>query len=200
MSPRAPAPATRRSLRRDNRGAAALEFALISLPLIAMILGMVDFGYRMYLGAVVEGTVHRAARLAAVGNLTGDKVDEYINGQLKTFSHYATIEITKKSYFEYSGVGKPEKITQDTNPVGSYNVGDCFEDMNGNGIFDSVAGKAGVGGADDIVYYKVTATFPRIVPLTKIFGFSATETVSSGTALRNQPFATQIVPLEVCSK
>lgn len=186
-------------LRSDRRGAAAIEFALVAIPLVGALLGVLDFSYRMYLGSVVEGTVHRAARLSTIGNLTSDQVDTYIRDQLKAFSKRATIDIEKKSYYEYAGVGKPEKIVQDTDPIGVYNIGDCYEDINDNGVYDTVSGRTGLGGSDDIVYYKVTATFQRIVPLTKIFGFSPTETVSSGTVLRNQPYASQTVPKVRCN-
>lgn len=188
-----------RDLRGDQRGATAVELAFIALPLFGALLGVIDFGYRMYLGAVVEGTVHRAARLATVGDLPAEDVDTYIRSQLRTFSEHATIDIEKKSYPEYSGVGKPEKITSDTYPFGEYNPGDCYEDSNGNGQYDTDGGRTGIGGSDDIVYYRVTATFRRVVPLTKIFGFSPEETVSSNTVLRNQPYAAQTVPTVRCS-
>ena len=186
-------------LRQDERGAAMVEFAFVVVPLVVGILGIIDFGYRMYLGAVVEGTVHRAARMAAVGTITPAQVDTYINSQLAGFSKTATIAIVKKNYIDYSGVGKPEKITQDTAPFGAYNVGDCYEDANGNGAYDADGGRSGLGGSDDIVYYKVSATFRRLVPLTSFLGFSPTETVSSSTVLRNQPFASQILPTVKCS-
>lgn len=186
-------------LRGDERGVAMVEFAFVIIPLVIAILGIIDFGYRMYLGAVVEGTVHRAARMAAVGTITPAQVDTYINSQLAAFSKTATIRITKKSYADYSGVGKPEKITSDTFPTGSYNAGDCYEDANGNGVYDVDGGRTGLGGSDDIVYYKVSATFNRLVPLTRFLGFSPTETVSSSTVLRNQPFASQTLPTVKCS-
>src|SRR3546814_2140512 len=49
-----------RRLRDDRRGATIVELAFVALPLLGALLGVIDFGYRMYLGAVVEGTVHRA--------------------------------------------------------------------------------------------------------------------------------------------
>ncbi|AGH50475.1 hypothetical protein G432_13785 [Sphingomonas sp. MM-1] len=189
--------ARRNRLARDQRGATIVELAFVMLPFLGILLGFIDFGYSMYLGSVVEGTVHRAARLATVGDMPADKVDEYIRDQLSAFSNTATIEIEKTNYYEYSGIGRPEKITKDRGPVGE-DPSDCFEDLNGDGIRNTVAGRAGLGGSDDIVYYKVTASFERLVPLTKIFGFSPTATVSSGTVLRNQPYASQTIPKEVC--
>lgn len=183
---------------RDEKGVAAVEYAFVATPFIIVLLFIIDAGYRMYLGSVVEGTVHRAARLATVGSLTPAQVDDYINQQLTSFSRYATISIDKKSYYEFSGVGKPEKIKQDIAPLGTYNTGDCYEDLNGNNVYDAVAGRTGLGSSDDIVYYKVTATFPRIVPLYKFLGWSNSEEVSANTVLRNQPYASQTVPNVKC--
>ncbi|WP_380872287.1 TadE/TadG family type IV pilus assembly protein [Sphingomonas sp. DBB INV C78] len=189
----------RARLREDSRGAAAVEFAFVALPLVGIILALFDFGYRQYLGSVIEGTLHRAARMSAIGNLSANKVDEYIQSQLVGFSKNAPIEIEKKSYYEYSGVGKPEKIKQDTDPLGVYNVGDCYEDVNGNGVYDTVAGRTGLGGSDDVVYYKVTATYHQLMPLVKLFGFSGEEKVTRSTVLRNQPYAAQTIPTVKCT-
>lgn len=187
-----------RRLGRDTRGATIVELAFVMLPLTVTILTILDFGYRMYLESVIEGTVHRAARLATVGNQTSDQIDAYVRSQLTAFSSNVTVTISKKSYYNFSYVGKPEKITSDTAPLGVYNTGDCYEDANNNGVYDD-GSTPGVGGSDDIVYYKVTATFPRIVPLTNFLGFSSTETVSANTVLRNQPYASQTAPTIRCN-
>lgn len=185
-------------LRGDLRGVTIVEFALIAPMMIMVMLVVTDFGYRMYVGALVEGTVHRAARRATIGTQTEAQIDDYIRAQLRPIGWRSTIDIEKMNYYEYSGVQKPEKITQDTAPFGSYNVGDCYEDMNGNNVYDTVSGRTGLGGSDDIVYYKVTATFPRVVPLLAILGWSNTEKVTANSVVRNQPFAAQIVPRIKC--
>jgi Flp pilus assembly protein TadG len=188
-----------RRFRSDVRGAYVVELAFVMAPLSILLLVFTDFGYRMYLESVVEGTVNRAARLATVGNKTSDQIDQYVRDQLHSFSRTATVSIDKSNYYEFSGVGKPEKITSDTSPFGVYNAGDCYEDLNGNGQWDANAGRTGLGGSDDIVYYTVTATFNRIVPLSRFLGFSATDTVTSKTVMRNQPYASQTIPTIKCS-
>lgn len=191
-------PFTRR-IRDDVRGATIVELGFVMLPFTVVLLVIIDFGYRMYLGSVVEGTLHRAARRATVGSLTSSQVDDYVRSQLTAFSRHANISIVKRSYYEFSNVGKPEKITQDTAPFDSYNVGDCYEDMNGNGTYDTTAGTNGVGGSDDVIYYEVTADFPRLVPLDKFLGWNKMESVRANTVLRNQPFASQTIPNVKCT-
>jgi len=186
-------------LRRDRRGATILEFALVILPFMMILMGVFDFAYRGYVSSIVEGTVNRAARLATVGNKTATQIDDFVTNELRHFSPSATITITKKNYYQFSGVGKAEKLTSDSAPIGSWNTGDCYEDLNNNGKWDVVAGRDGLGGSDDVVYYQVDYTFPRVMPTGGLFGWSATQTVSARTIMRNQPYGIQAVPTVKCT-
>lgn len=186
-------------LRRDQRGMNIVEFALILTPLLTVLLVIIDLGYRMYLEVVVEGTLNKAARQATVGGVATTDIDSYVRQQLAAFSKNATITIDKQSYYQFSGVGKPEKILTDTIPLGVFNKGDCFEDSKANGMYDSDQGTEGLGGSDDIVYYSVKVEFPRLVPLGRFLGFSNRETVEAKTVLRNQPFGAQGTPAKVCT-
>jgi Flp pilus assembly protein TadG len=192
-------PARIRRLGRDQRGMNIVEFAFVLTPLLTVLLVIIDFGYRMYLEVVVEGTLNKAARQATVGGVATNDIDTYVRNQLVQFSKNATITIDKQSYYQFSGVGKPEKILTDTAPLGVYNKGDCFEDSKPNGVYDSNQGTSGLGGSDDIVYYSVKVDFPRLVPLGKFLGFSNTETVQAKTVLRNQPYGAQGTPAKVCT-
>ena len=185
-----------RRLRDNRRGATIVEFGILILPLTVVLLVMFDFTYRIYLGAVVEGALHSAARKATVGNQTSDSIDAYIRSQLVAFQKNVTVTINKKSYSQFSGVGKDEKYI-DSNANGKYDAGvDCYYDDNGNGKYDLAAtsGRAGLGSSDDLVLYTVTADFPRIVPLTKFLGWAAAEQVQSNMVLRNQPYGSQSFP------
>jgi Flp pilus assembly protein TadG len=192
-------PAMIRRLGRDQRGMNIVEFAFVLTPLLTVLLVIIDFGYRMYLEVVVEGTLNKAARQATVGGVATNDIDTYVRNQLVQFSKNATITIDKQSYYQFSGVGKPEKILTDTAPLGVYNKGDCFEDSKPNGVYDTNQGTSGLGGSDDIVYYSVKVDFPRLVPLGKFLGFSNTETVQAKTVLRNQPYGAQGTPAKVCT-
>jgi hypothetical protein len=129
-----------------------------------------------------------------VGGQTPAQIDDYVRAQLTQFSKNATITINKTNYYEFSGIGKPEKLTLDANSNSAWDTGDCYQDLNNNGTWESVAGRTGLGGSDDVVYYKVTVDFPRLLPLTKIMGWSNMSQVSATTVMRNQPYGAQIVP------
>ena len=185
-------------LRADERGANIVEFGFVAGPLIMVLLVIINFGYRLYLEVVVEGTINKASRRATIGGVSTTAIDDYVKSQLVAFSRNATVTITKKSYYDFSHVNKPEKLTTDLNGNGRLDSGDCFEDANNNGTLDTDAGTTGLGNSDDIVYYQVSVVFPRLVPLGGFLGFASTETVTANTVLRNQPYGAQAEPATVC--
>jgi len=178
-----------RALRRDRKGATLVEFAFIAPVLCMLLLGVVDLGYRSYVTSVIQGALHEAARIATVGNVPTETIETHVQDRLRAFSRNATVETTTRSYTDFHGVGIPETITQDTAPIGVYNPGDCFQDYNRNGQYDLDRGRDGLGGAEDVVYFEVTMSYPRIVPVGGFFGWSDQVTITQNTLLRNQPFA-----------
>ena len=182
-----------RRLRDNVRGNTLVEFGFIALPMSLLILPPLDLGYRMYAQSVLQGVLVRAARASTTGTYTNNDIDQMVNRELTTFKNGATLTITRTAYQTFSGVGKPEKITNDTAPLGTYNVGDCYVDQNNNGQWDADGGKSGQGGADDVVYYKVVMTFPRIIPMMGLMGWGSTETIKSTALVKNQPYAASAV-------
>ena len=163
-------------LRRNERGAAIVEFAFVAPAFLTLLMAGLDLGYREYLQSVIAGTVESVARKSAVGGMTSAEVDAMIADRVKDVlpasarTNPAAITITKKSYDNFSNIGNPEKITSDTVPVGSYNTGDCYEDANRNGVYDASGGSTGIGGAEDVIYYEVKVSFPRLFPMATLLG------------------------------
>jgi Flp pilus assembly protein TadG len=178
-----------RRLRRDERGVTIVEFAMVAPVMLLLLLGLFDLGYRMYAQSVLQGALHDAARMATVGGYTMTQIDSRVKTRLSSFAARSTVTTAAASYYEFSGVSQPEKIVGDTVPLNSYNPGDCFEDVNSNNAYDTDRGRGGTGNADDIVRYQVTITFPRVFPLGILMGWGTTQTLTSNTVLRNQPYA-----------
>ncbi len=176
-------------LRRDARGVTVVEFAIVLPVLCLLLLGVLDLGYRSYAASMVQGALHDAARMATVGNFTLAQIDARVKARLANFARSATVTTSTTSYYDFTGVAQAEKIVGDTAPMGSYNSGDCFEDANGNNAYNTDRGRDSTGGADDIVRYQVSITYPRILPMGSLMGWSSTETITQDTVLRNQPFA-----------
>ncbi len=188
-------------LARARDGATIIEFAMILPALCMILLGTFELGYRMYVSSVLQGALHEAARLATVGNVPIADIDSHVKGRLQAFHHQATITTQFNSYTEFSHVAVPETITQDTAPVGQYNVGDCYEDYNNNQRFDLDRGRNNLGQADDIVRYQASISYPRLFPVGGFFGWSDTDTITANTMLRNQPYAGRVIaaPTVRCS-
>ena len=189
-----------KDFRQDVRGATLVEFAIVAMPLIVMMMAMFDLGFREYISIQLAGALDRSARQVTVGTATNAAaIKASVTTQIKTILPGATVNVIPSSYDAFSKVGKPEPITTDTAPIGVYNKGDCFEDENGNGVWDSDSGLNGTGGSDDIVYYTAIVTYPEIVPMRRLLGWSATETVTGTAMMKNQPYASQADPAVICS-
>ncbi len=51
---------------RDTRGAAALEFALVALPFILLLIGLLEFGRSLYIRNALDSAADRAQRVILI--------------------------------------------------------------------------------------------------------------------------------------
>lgn len=183
----------------DARGATVVEFAIIMPVLCALLAGGIELGYRSYFTSIVQGALLEASRRATVGDQTGEQIDQIIKDRIATLSATATVkEIKKENFYNFTHVGKPEKITYDKNGNGIYDPAtDCFEDANNNGTYDSVS-NAGLGTADDIVRYSVLVEYDNMMPVAGLLGWGTKQVVTASTVLRNQPFTSRAIPTIRC--
>jgi hypothetical protein len=185
---RVPRAAARLSRRED--GASALEFALISLPLVTILIGFFEFAVITLTALLLESASLEAARFGATGATpqSGTREDELrriIEERTFGFVDMADLEIETLIYNDFSVIGQPEHY-EDANGNGSFDVGESFDDVNGNGAWDQDQGRAGVGGADEIVVYSVSYDW---TPLTAFMQPVTGElTLTSSIPIRNEPF------------
>jgi len=198
--------ATLAAIRSDRRGATIVEFALVAPILIMAIIGGMDLGYEAYARSVLQGALNDVARkgslegpeLNCAGTTTEAQIACAVKKRSNAVARNATYDFEINSYFEFSGVGRGEKLVTDYDHNGEYDEGDCFQDLNENRSFDAVAGRDGIGGADDVVFYDVTLTMPRMLPVASVLGWSSEYEIHATTAIRNQPFTRQSTPPTVC--
>lgn len=199
----------------DDHGAAITEFALILVPLMVVLGGTLELGYATYVQAIMQGALQTATRDAALGNQTPSEIDARVKATLQPLIRspsYASCDAapasavplvcTKlRSYFDFSRIGKPEKLTDDKNGNGSYDAGDCYEDANDNNSYDNAAasGRGNGGNADEVVVYTVKVAYKRLMPLDRFLGWSANNTIESTAMLRNQPFAKNVPVVTRCN-
>lgn len=190
---------TLRHLRRDERGATILEFALIIPVICSLLAAGFELGYRVYLGAIVQGALLEASRRATIGDRTAAQIDQIIKDRVAMLSNAMNVKrIKKENFYNFTNVGKPEKITFDKNNNNVYDAADdCYEDANNNGVYD-VNMNTGLGTADDIVRYTVEVEYPNVMPVNALMGWGTKQYITASTVLRNQPFTSRAMPTVRC--
>lgn len=183
----------------DCRGLAATEFGLLAIPFLIVVLGALDLGYQSYVRAQLQGVLNNVSRIATVerpdfegfaGETEEAQIESAIRDRVDLIARNATYTVEQTSFSAFSTVGDPEKLLTDVDLDGTYDAadGDCFEDANANGTFDLNSGSVGQGSANDVIFYEVTITLPRIVPVMSLIGVPSEYTIEAQAAVRNQPF------------
>ncbi|WP_404370247.1 TadE/TadG family type IV pilus assembly protein [Sphingomonas sp. MMS24-J45] len=179
-------------LRRDQRGATIIEFAIVSPVMMLLIMGLGDLVYQVYAQSVLNGAVQKAARDSGIegGAANSTTIDNTVQTIARQVAPSATFVASRKSYDSFAEVA-PEPFT-DTNGNGIRDAGECYTDMNNNGQWDSDPGITGQGGASAVTLYTMTMTYRRLFPVAGLFGWSTTQTIRASTLMKNQPYATQV--------
>lgn len=181
-----------RSLMRDARGAAIVEFALIAPVLLITMMGIFDLGYNMYATSMLHGAIQKAARDSTLEGGAGNSaaLDALVADAVHDIVPSATMTYSRTAYASFSDVRQPEDFT-DIDNDGACNNGEPFEDANANGSWDADRGTDGQGGARDAVLYEVTISYTRAFPIANLIGQSNQYTTVAKTVLRNQPYGLQ---------
>jgi Flp pilus assembly protein TadG len=190
-----------RRLALDRQGATIIEFAIVAPVMMTLLMGLGDLLYQAYLQSILDGAIQKAGRDSALElNVTnGDALDDKVETMVKNIAKNAEFTSLRRSYSSFALV-KPENFT-DGNGNGTREVGECYDDVNGNKQWDADPGRASQGGANDVTKYTMSVTYPRIFPVARMFGWSAKAQISATTLLKNQPYKTQTVATikQVCT-
>jgi Flp pilus assembly protein TadG len=180
----------------NDRGVTATEFALLAPVFVLMIMGFFDLAHREYATAILQGALQKAGRDSTLetGMTSSATIDAAVKAQVKkVVGATATYTSGRLAYSDFSLVGDAEAYTDKAPLNGKYDVGECYQDANGNNQWDADLGKAGQGGAQDVVLYRMTISYPRLFPMAKLLGWSANQTITASTVLRNQPYGDQVI-------
>lgn len=194
----APTASTPRRLTDDARGVTIVEFAMVAPVLCLFLVGAFDIAHTQYMKAVLQGIVQKTGRDSGLEDATSPArqaaIDASVTTQVRDLYRGVTPTFSRRSFASYTKAAAkvPEPWT-DTNLNGRCDAGEPYVDANNNSAWDVDGGNAGQGGAKDRVIYTVTVTYPRMLPLNRFIGGSATTTVSATTVLQNQPYSEQQV-------
>lgn len=175
---------------RDVRGATALEFGFVAIPLMMFITGGLEYGWRAFATSVLQGELDKAARASETEGITNTVIDAQLRTALKPFAAPADILITRDSFEDFSHI-RPETLTYDANDNDVWDSKDCFIDANSNGKWDSDLGRDGRGGAQDVMLYQVSLSYKALTPIDAIIGRPGRVVLNGSTIVKNQPFAAQ---------
>lgn len=178
---------------RDTRGATLTEFAFVGPVFILMLMGLFDMTHSIYTTSLVNGAIQSAARNMTIegASLREAEIDARVRTQVRSVvPNNATITLEKLAHLDFSDVGKPEEYT-DMNSNGTCDNNEPYIESNGTAGWQANRGATGIGGARDVVLYKVKVSYPRLFPIHGFVGMSDTVRIEGATVLRNQPFDEQ---------
>jgi len=144
----------------DKHGNVLVEFAML-MPVFAMLLvGTFELAVNFLIGSSLEAASAAAARYGTTGQNDGaalrqSEIERIISEQSWGLIDMEQVKIETLVYRSFSEVGAPEPI-DDTNGNGMHDSGETYDDVNGNGEWDEDMGLPGLGGASDIVVYRIT--------------------------------------------
>lgn len=185
-----------RQLATDSDGVTIVEFAIVGPILMLMIMGLFDMAHTQYTSSVLFGALQKAGRDLTLesGFNRQSTIDARVREQVAAvMPQGAQITYEKQSHFDFSDVDLPEDYT-DLDNDGRCDNGEPYVDINDNSSWDRDRGRSGIGGARDVVVYKVTVTYPRIFPMYTMAGLSPNVVLNASTVLRNQPYDQQNRP------
>ncbi|RYD67221.1 MAG: pilus assembly protein [Sphingomonadales bacterium] len=189
-----------RRLRRDQRGATIVEFAIVAPVMGMVLLGAFDVAHSLYMRGVLQGIVQKTARDSTLEDSTAaatqTALDNKVKAQVSAIANSGTITFTRRYYRTFSTAAAARAETFTDSSAGIFRNGVCdngepYEDANLNGVWDRDGGNSGQGGAKDAVLYTVTVTYPRFFPIYRFIGGSTTTKITGSTVLRNQPYGDQ---------
>lgn len=185
-----------RGLFKQDDGVTAVEFALVSGPLIYMMIGIIELSLMFFTQHLMENASFNIARLSKTGYVVAGKtqvetIRDLMNKKTLGLVDPAKVGIVARAYSNYSAVGKPEPFV-DANGNGIYDVGENFTDVNGNEEWDADQGVLAPGQAGQVVVYDVTYPWHMITPLlNNIIGDHGAFTMKTSIIVKNEPYSVQ---------
>jgi Flp pilus assembly protein TadG len=179
---------------RRSDGASAVEFSLVAMPLILTLVGIFEVALILFVNVLLEGAIRDSARYGITGYTSGGidretMIRQIIEERTVGMVNMANVNIETLVYESFADIGKPEPFTDEVPLNGTYDPGETFVDVNGNGQWDADMGAAGAGGPGAVVVYKVKYDWPLLTGLlAPLLGQNGYVTLSVSTAVRNEPF------------
>ena len=194
---------------------AAIEFAVAAPVIIMLLLMILELGYLMTGGLLLNAGARAAARYAVTGQVTEGEaridsirriVTSYVcpssqsagnkgycfwnssTSQRSPDGTFSPLLIKTRVYSDARDVGQPEPYSDTLPSNGRYDPGEPFTDLNGNGIWDEDMAQAGAGGPAAFVIYDMTMPEAVSNPLFRMVLKTGLLWQKASIALQNETF------------
>lgn len=178
--------------RLDDRGVAAIEFAMV-LPLLCILtFGVIEMGMIMATLTTMEGGLKEASRYGITGQAPDDqsridRIREILDLHTLNLVDFGEAEFSVKTYPSFSGVGQPEPYS-DSNGDGEYTEGESFTDINQDGVWSADQGAGGAGMGGEVVSYTVTVPWHIMTPFAgELIADDGVLPLAATIVVRNEP-------------
>ncbi len=181
------------TLRSSEAGSTALEFAFGAPVIATVIIAAMEFGAIMLTSTMMESSLREAARFGITGQETAgqtrlQRITEIIDERTLGLVDMDQANVNILIYPSFSDIGRGENYV-DGNANGSYDLGETFDDENGNSLWDEDVGVAGSGVSGDIVVYRLQYDWPIMTPLAgKFVGHDGALSLNASIVVRNEPW------------
>lgn len=178
-----------RALRRNQRGATAIEFAIVSLPVIYMMVGIIEFSVAMTVANSLEAATNLSSRLGKTGYVEDqltqkETIRDEIERRVGPLIDMNKLEIKTTAFQDFDDLDTPDPWN-DANNDGEVQD-DEWTDMNGNGFCD---GCSGLGNGENIAIYTITYPWQIMTPLiSAIVGDNGIIELSAISVVKNEPY------------
>ena len=182
------------SLRTDEQGVAAIEFAVVAPVMIVMLFGIMELGYLAYAKSSLESGVLEAARASRVTDCPEDNPALIEEALLSRMSEVRSSDgeppvLTVSSYGgNFSNVGSPEPFN-DIDGNGVFDAGEPYTDINGNAQWDADMGSGNYGALGEVVQFSASYNVASFFPMLSFLrpGGEDDYAIEATTVIRNEP-------------
>lgn len=180
-----------RSLWRDTRGATAVEFVFVAIPVIYLMVGILEFSAAMTVSNSLEAATNLSSRLGKTGYVDteadldqSETIREEIERRVGPLIDMNKLEIDAKAFSDFGDVDSPE-AWNDADEDGVPDAGE-WTDTDGDNFCD---GCTGFGGADNVVIYTITYPWTIMTPLmNRLLGEDGIFNLTAYSVVKNEPY------------
>jgi Flp pilus assembly pilin Flp len=179
-----------RRLLKDERGATAIEFAIVGLTLIYFIVGIVEFAIVVTVGNSLEAATNLSSRLGKTGYIESGSTQKEtiiaeIDRRVGPLIDMSKLKITHEEYNDFQSLTSPDVLV-DLDGDGDYDSPGEWTDVDGDGFKD---GGSGLGTSGNVVIYRISYPWKLMTPLIGQFiGDDGIINLTAYSVVKNEPY------------